>query len=138
MKTKLDNLGMNLEIHDGASDPNKDFGHNIVAILNEKGMQEKEFAFEDFSENMYVESLTYAETEFLFKTVFNPLFNEYQLLIDYYEEEEIPNKCLARTLELANKAEKTAKSEVEKSAAEKMLKIAQKAVDCGTCILVYL
>lgn len=36
------------------------------------------------------------------------------------------------------KAEKTAKSEVEKSAAEKMLKIAQKAVDCGTCILVYL
>ena len=134
----LEKIGMNIEIMNQENDQSKDYGHSIVAILNDKGMKEKEISFEDFTENMYVESLSYEETSFLMKNIFQTLFEEFGLLIDYYEEEEIPNRCLSRTLELAKNAEQIAVSEKEKSAVAKMLNVVNKSIECNTCVLVYL
>ena len=101
---------------ESTEDPYKDYGYNLVAILNEEGMQEKNTAFQDFTENMQVETLTLEETEYLMKTVFKALYEEFELLIDFYEEEEIPTRCLSRTLELAASALENASTDSEKTA----------------------
>ena len=57
---------------------------------------------------MFVETLTYNEAESIYMDIFNKFNEKFDLLIDFFEEEDLP--------------------------AEKVLRVIQKAIECGTYV----
>ena len=108
---------------------------NCVAFLNQKGIQEmEEYQFENYTENMYVETLSYKEAESIYMQIFNEFNTKFDLLIDYFEEEDLPSEKLSNAEKIVSDFLKTEISAEQKSAAKKILRVIQKAIECKTYV----
>lgn len=106
-----------------------------IALLNQKGIQEmEEYQFDEYTENMFVETLTYKEEESIYMDVFSKFNEKFELLIDCFEEEELPAEKLSEAEKIVSDFLKTEISDEQKSAAEKVLRVIQKAIECGTYV----
>lgn len=56
------------------------------------------------------------------------------MLIDCFEEEELPAEKLSEAGKIVSDFLKTEISDEQKSAAEKVLRVIQKAIECGTYV----
>ena len=108
---------------------------NCIALLNQNGIQEmEEYQFETYTENMYVETLTYKEAESIYMQIFNEFNSKFDLLIDYFEEEDLTSEKLSDAEKIVSDFLKTEISTEQKSAAEKILRVIQKAIECKTYV----
>ena len=108
---------------------------NCIAFLNQKGIQEmEEYQFDEYTENMYVEILTYKEEESIYMDVFNKFNEKFDLLIDCFEEEDLPAEKLSEAEKITSDFLKTEITDEQKCAAEKVLCVIQKAIECGTYV----
>ena len=108
---------------------------NCIAFLNQKGIQEmEEYQFENYTENMYVETLSYKEAESIYMQIFNEFNTKFDLLIDYFEEEDLPSEELADAETIVTDFLKSEITEEQKAAAEKVLHVIQKASECKTYV----
>lgn len=106
-----------------------------IVPLNEKGVYEIEHSqYSDFTQNMYVEDLTLSEAESVYMSVISKFNDEFDLLIGYFEEETLPNKNLDRAIEIVEEVQKTAETDLVKSASNKFLSALRKAKECGTYV----
>ena len=106
-----------------------------IALLNEKGVQEmEEYQFDDYTENMYVERLSYKEAESIFRGVFDKINEKCDLFIGFFEEEDLPSKKLEEAKSVVEEFLKNEITEPQKNAAEKVLRVIQKAIDCKTYV----
>lgn len=118
---------------------NKDFfdNHkcNCIAFLNQKGIQEmEEYQFDEYTENMFVETLSYNEAESIYMDIFNNFNKKFDLLIDFFEEEDLPAAKLYEAEKITSDFLKTEITDEQKCAAEKVLRVIQKAIECGTYV----
>ena len=106
-----------------------------IALLNQKGIQEmEEYQFDEYTENMFVETLTYNEAESIYMDIFNNFNEKFDLLIDFFEEEDLPSEKLSAAEEIVSAFLKTDITDEQKSAAEKVLRVIQKAIECSTYV----
>lgn len=108
--------------------------HFMIVPINDAGIHEMKYWFDDFTKNMYVQQLTHEEAESITNSVFNKFFEEFKVPIDYSEEEDLKNEFIPRAIEIVQEANRNAKSEIEKSASEKVLLVLQKAQECRTYV----
>ena len=108
---------------------------NCIAFLNQKGIQEmEEYQFDEYTENMFVETLAYKEAESIYMDVFNKFNEKFDLLIDFFEEEDLPAEKLDDAGKIISEFLKTEITDEQKSAAEKVLRVIQKAIECNTYV----
>ena len=106
-----------------------------IALLNQKGIQEmEEYQFDEYTENMFVETLTYNEAESIYMDIFNKFNEKFDLLIDFFEEEDLPAEKLSEAEKITSDFLKTNITDEQKFAAEKVLGVIQKAIECGTYV----
>ena len=98
-----------------------------IALLNQKGIQEmEEYQFDEYTENMFIETLTYNEAESIYMDIFNKFNEKFDLLIDFFEEEDLPAEKLSKTEKITSDFLKTNITDEQKCAAEKVLRVIQK------------
>ena len=108
---------------------------NCIAFINQKGIQEmEEYQFDEYTENMFVETLTYNEAESIYMDIFNKFNEKFDLLIDFFEEEDLPAEKLSEAEKIISDFLKTEITDEQKCAAEKVLRVIQKAIECGTYV----
>ncbi|MBP3741436.1 MAG: hypothetical protein J6J00_00475 [Treponema sp.] len=106
-----------------------------IALLNQKGIQEmEEYQFDEYTENMFVETLTYNEAESIYMDIFNKFNEKFDLLIDFLEEEDLPAEKLSEAEKITSDFVKTNITDEQKCAAENVLRVIQKAIECGTYV----
>lgn len=108
--------------------------HSMIVPINADGVHEMEYWFDNFTKNMFVQQLTHEEAESISNSVFNKFFEEFKVPVDYSEEEDLKNEFIPRAIEIVQEANKNAKTDIEKSAIEKVLLVLQKAKNCGTYV----
>ncbi len=108
---------------------------NCITFLNQKGIQEmEEYQFDKYTENMFVETLTYKEAESIYMDVFNMFNEKFDLLIDFFEEEDLPAEKLNEAAESISDFLKTEITIEQKLASEKVLRVIKKAIECNTYV----
>ena len=108
---------------------------NCIAFINQKGIQEmEEYQFDEYTENMFVETLSYTEAEAIYMDIFNKFNEKFDLLIDFFEEEDLPAEKLSEAEKITADFLKTNITDEQKCAAEKVLRVIQKAIECGTYV----
>ena len=106
-----------------------------IALLNQKGIQEiEEYQFDEYTENMFVETLIYNEAESIYMDIFNKFNEKLDLLIDFFEEEDLPAEKLSEAEKITSDFLKNEITDEQKCAAEKVLRVIQKAIECGTYV----
>lgn len=94
----------------------------------------EEYQFDEYTENMFIETLTYNEAESIYMDIFNKFNEKFDLLIDFFEEEDLPAEKLSKTEKITSDFLKTNITDEQKCAAEKVLRVIQKAIECGTYV----
>jgi len=109
---------------------------NCISFLNQTGVQEmEEYQFDKYTENMCVESLSYKEAESIYLPIFNQFNEKFGLLIDFFEEEDLPPEKLNEAKFIICDFLKSEISEEQKIAAEKVLRVIQNAIDNNTYVV---
>lgn len=83
---------------------------------------------------MFVETLSYKDAEAIYLDIFNKFNEKFGLLIDCFEEEDLPADKLSEAEKIVSDFLKTEITDEQKSAAEKVLRVIQKAIECGTYV----
>lgn len=109
---------------------------NCISFLNQTGVREmEEYQFNEYTENMFVEVLSYKEVESIYLPIFNKFNEKFELLIDFFEEEDLPAEKLidAKTI-ICNFLDSDI-TEEQKISAEKVLCVIQTAIDNNTYVV---
>lgn len=108
---------------------------NCIAILDKEEFDESYWYDSlDCYKGMYIESFLYDEMHSIYLPIWYKFNKEFNLMIDYCEEEILPNKHLKRAKEILVEFLKGNITQVQRATAEKVLRVVQKAIDCDTFV----
>lgn len=83
--------------------------------------------YQNKKEVMYTEQLTYDEVESIFSDVIVKINEKCDVLIDYFEEEELPESMLGEARKILEAFIGTSITDTQKAAAEKILRVIEMA-----------
>lgn len=109
---------------------------NCISFLNQVGVQEmEEYQFDKYTENMIVETLSYKEAESIYLPIFNQFNERFDLLIDFFEEEDLISEKLSDAKSIVCDFLNSEISDEQRIAAEKVLHVIQTAIDNNTYVV---
>lgn len=116
--------------------------HNVVnhscyciTFLNKEGEKEmQESQFENYTDNMYVEELSYEEANSIYLPLLDKFNQKFNLLIDFFEEEDLPKADLKDAKKIIEEFMGGKLTEIQKKAASKIIKVIQIAIEKNTYV----
>lgn len=106
-----------------------------ITFLNEEGVKEmQEYQFDNYTENMFVQELSYEEANSIYLSILDKFNQDLGLLIDFFEEEDLPNEKLDSAKKILDIFLAGEITEIQKKAALKIKTVIEKAIETKTYV----
>jgi len=114
---------------------NKNHSCFCITFLNEEGVKEmQEYQFDNYTENMFVQELSYEEANSIYLSILDKFNQDLGLLIDFFEEEDLPNEKLDSAKKILDVFLAGEITEIQKKAALKIKTVIEKAIETKTYV----